>query len=244
MKKQDVGEKEKRDDERNGLQFLQGMVYYGGIERDFMHFWEKCNEGVSGGFMGEKSEQKRMFIIETARKVFMEKGYKRVTMKDIVEACEISRGGLYLYFGNTAELFQEVMKMESNEADDVFSDHIKEDATATDILLLFLQEQKKELLRGRDNLIQATYEYYFDKKTVEKDDMIKRQSESAIMIIRHLLESGVESEEFFCEDCDGAARNIMLVLEGLKITAQTVGISEEQVDVQISYIMGTLGVEI
>ena len=55
--------------------------------------------------MGEKSLQKKKYILETARKVFMEKGYKNVTMKDIVEACDISRGGLYLYFGSTAEIF-------------------------------------------------------------------------------------------------------------------------------------------
>ena len=51
--------------------------------------------------MGEKSVQKKQYILETARKVFAEKGYKNVTMKDIVEACEISRGGLYLYFDST-----------------------------------------------------------------------------------------------------------------------------------------------
>ena len=51
--------------------------------------------------MGEKSVQKKQYILETARKVFATKGYKDVTMKDIVEACEISRGGLYLYFENT-----------------------------------------------------------------------------------------------------------------------------------------------
>ena len=61
--------------------------------------------------MGEKSKQKKKFILETARKVFMEKGFKRVTMKDIVEACDISRGGLYLYFDNTAQIFTEVMKL-------------------------------------------------------------------------------------------------------------------------------------
>ncbi len=48
--------------------------------------------------MSEKSVQKKKYIIETARNVFMEKGFKAVTMKDIVEACEISRGGLYLIF--------------------------------------------------------------------------------------------------------------------------------------------------
>ncbi|MDE5865799.1 MAG: TetR/AcrR family transcriptional regulator, partial [Lachnospiraceae bacterium] len=40
--------------------------------------------------MGEKSVQKKQYILETARKVFVEKGFKNVTMKDIVEACEIS----------------------------------------------------------------------------------------------------------------------------------------------------------
>ena len=55
--------------------------------------------------MGEKSLQKKKYILETARKVFMEKGYKKVTMKDIVEACDISRGGLYLYFEITSQLF-------------------------------------------------------------------------------------------------------------------------------------------
>ena len=66
--------------------------------------------------MGEKSLQKKKHILETARKVFIEKGYKRVTMKDIVDACGISRGGLYLYFNNTGEIFLEVMKMDNQES--------------------------------------------------------------------------------------------------------------------------------
>ena len=72
--------------------------------------------------MGEKSVQKKRYIVEKARDVFMEKGFKKVTMKDIVEACDISRGGLYLYFENTSQIFMEVLRMESEEADDVFSD--------------------------------------------------------------------------------------------------------------------------
>ena len=46
--------------------------------------------------MGDKSSQKRKYIIEKAREVFHINGYKTVTMKDIVKACEISRRGLYL----------------------------------------------------------------------------------------------------------------------------------------------------
>ncbi|MBR1931843.1 MAG: TetR/AcrR family transcriptional regulator [Lachnospiraceae bacterium] len=193
--------------------------------------------------MGEKSVQKKKYIVETARKVFMEKGFKKVTMKDIVEACEISRGGLYLYFENTSQIFLEVLRLESQEADDVFSDSIKEDATAADILLLFLAEQKKELLRKKDTLTQATYEFYFENELPKRENILKKQFDSAAKIIEKLIEIGVENGEFYCEDCKGTARNIMFVLEGLKISAQTIGITPEAVDREILYILRGLGVE-
>lgn len=196
-----------------------------------------------GGGMGEKSVQKRKFILETARKVFVEKGFKKVTMKDIVEACEISRGGLYLYFDDTGQIFQEVLKMESQEADDVFSDSIAEDATAADILFLFLREQKKELLRKGDTLTQAIYEFYFQGQPVKKGNVLRRQFDSAVKIMERLIQTGVEQGEFICEDCRGMARNIMFVLEGLKISAQTMGITPETVDREILFIMKSLGVQ-
>ena len=193
--------------------------------------------------MGEKSLQKKKYILETARKVFMEKGYKNVTMKDIVEACDISRGGLYLYFNSTAEIFREVLYMESEEADDVFSDSIREDATATEILALFLKEQKKELLSKKDNLAIATYEYYFGEDVPKKDNILKRQFDSAVKIIEKLIETGVENGEFYCEDCRSAARNIMFLLEGLKISAHTIGVTPEMVDRELLFILNGLGVE-
>lgn len=193
--------------------------------------------------MGEKSAQKRKYILETARKVFAEKGYKRVTMKDIVEACDISRGGLYLYFDSTEELFLEVLRMEREEADDLFSGSISEDATASDILMLFLKEQKKELLRKKDTLTQATYEFYFENKLAKKDNVLKQQFDSAVKVMKMLIITGVENGEFRCEDPEGTARNIMYVLEGLKISAQTRGISSDTVDRELLYIFRSLGVE-
>jgi len=193
--------------------------------------------------MGDKSVKKKKFIVETARKVFMEKGFRKVTMKDIVEACDISRGGLYLYFENTSQIFFEVLKMESEEADDLFSDSINEDATASDILILFLQEQKKELLRKNDNLTRATYEFYFANDLPKKDNVLKKQFDSAVKIIEKLLEAGVDNGEFYCEDCKGTARNIMFVLEGLKISSQTMGVTADIVDREIMYILRSLDVE-
>ena len=194
--------------------------------------------------MGEKSIQKKRYIVETARKVFMEKGFKKVTMKDIVEACDISRGGLYLYFENTSQLFSEVLKLESEETDDVFSKNIDENATAVDILLLFFKEQKKEILKRKDTLTQAIYEYYFENYNLpKKDNVLKKQFDSAVKVIEKLIEIGVENDEIVCDDYEGTARNIMYVLEGLKISAQTTGITPDAVDRELLYILKGLGAE-
>lgn len=193
--------------------------------------------------MSEKSAQKREYIVKTARGVFIQKGYKNVTMKDIVDACEISRGGLYLYFSSTEEIFAEVLRLEAEEADDVFAGKIREDASPSDILALFLKEQKKELLRKKSNLTMAVYEYFFANKFPQKDNMLKKQFDAAVRIIEKLIEAGAEAGEFYCEDAKGAARNIMYVLEGLKIASQTREITEETVDREILYIMQGLIIE-
>ncbi|HKM20738.1 MAG TPA: TetR/AcrR family transcriptional regulator [Lachnospiraceae bacterium] len=187
--------------------------------------------------MGEKSEQKKQFILETARKVFTEKGYKSVTMKDIVDACEISRGGLYLYFDSTEQLFMEVLKIEQADTDDTLEDALSKEATVTDILALFLKEQKKEILRGTNNLSIATYEFFFSKKFPKKENIARKKFELGVKLLSEMIDAGVANGEFFCEDSVAVGKNIMFVIEGLKVAARTIGVSEKTVDEQLLYMI-------
>ncbi|MCR5100778.1 MAG: TetR/AcrR family transcriptional regulator [Butyrivibrio sp.] len=185
-----------------------------------------------------KSAQKRKYIIEKAREVFASKGYKTVTMKDIVDACDISRGGLYLYFGSTAEIFMAVLNSEVDEDDDEAIDRaLKNDASAGDMLALFLKEQKKTILKKKNNLTFATYEYFSENRVSPADNPIRTQFETAVRIVERLIENGMESEEFYCEDPMGCARNLMYVIEGLKVTSSTMGITEEMIDRELMYVL-------
>lgn len=192
--------------------------------------------------MGEKSLLKKQHILEAARKIFSEKGYKNVTMKDIVEECDISRGGLYLYFSSTKELLLELLQQEADETDDALAKKITEEDSAADILTLFLKEQKKELLQKKNNLTMAVYEYSFEEKN-KKNSMLRKQFEAGVKVVEKLIESGIASGEFYCENPRGAAENIMYVLEGMKINSQTIGITEAMVDEQLLYIMQGLIIE-
>lgn len=191
--------------------------------------------------MSDKAEKKKQYILDKARAVFSEKGFKDVTMKDIVEACDISRGGLYIYFDSTEQIMEELLKAEAEEKNDIFSKTAKKDSTAGDVLALFLLEQKKELLSKKDNMTVALYEYLFSNHVKQKEDTVmKPKFNFAVAIMTHLIENGVETGDFYCEDPEAAARNIMYAIEGLKIASCTFGITESDVDKELVYIINGL----
>ena len=184
--------------------------------------------------MSEKSVQKRNYIIEKAREVFSQKGYLTVTMKDIVEACEISRGGLYLYFDSIKALFLAVLEKEKEENDDL-DPALSKVTSSADILVLFLQEQKKEILKKTGSLRRANYEFYFGNEIPRKENPMRKEFVMSVKIVEKLIKDAVEEGDFVCEDPMGAARNILYVLEGLKVSAETIGITEETVNREIYY---------
>lgn len=190
--------------------------------------------------MGERSLQKKQFILERAREVFVEKGFRSVTMKDIVDACEISRGGLYLYYADTEEIFLEVLAAEAEKTEDVFTENVGENATAAEILAVFLKEQKKEILGSRKTLAAASYEYAFANP---KSTVLKKRFNEGVTVLEKLIRIGAKGGEFYDVDARIAAKNVMYMLEGLRIAAVTMGISGETIDHEMYLIMQGLIME-
>lgn len=106
---------------------------------------------------------------------------------------------------------------------------------------MYLDGQKKAILKKKDNLTAATYEYLFENKVSGKNNPLKKQLDRSVSALERLITEGVNQEWMVCEDAGEAARNILYTLEGLKVSAQTTGVTAELVDRQIAYIMGTLG---
>ncbi len=189
--------------------------------------------------MGEKAISKKQYIIDKATEVFAAKGFRDVTMKDIVEACEISRGGLYLYYDSTESLFLDVLKAQDEIAADRSKNLIERlhVASSTELLLWFLKEQKKEILKRQNSLSVAVYEYAFVCRQDIKKNSFKENFDTAGKVLEMILNRGYETGEFECEDPSELAANMMYAIEGMKICARTMGISEKKVDKELLYMM-------
>lgn len=190
--------------------------------------------------MGNKSVQKKKYIIEKAREVFSKNGYRKVTMKDIVEACDISRGGLYLYFADTKSLFEAVLEEEEQDMD-ILDAIEKEELSPGEALLTYLDRKKRTILKKK-SLAAATLEYLFEQKAsgastnAAFSDLVKR--------VEKLIIEGVAEEWMVCDNPAVAARNIIYVLDGLRVASQTVGITEAEIDQEIEYILNSLGLAV
>lgn len=186
--------------------------------------------------MLSKSKLKKNLILERSRNIFIKKGYQGVTMTDIVEACGISRGGLYRYYKSTFEIFLEILRMEQQEMRCSFLDGMKNGFSGVAILESFLQEQKYELLNKKSNLVVAVYEFFFINKNNIEEDILKQQFDSAVKMLSDLIQYGMDKREFTIVDKNTVARTIVLLLEGIRVSSQVMDITEELLDEQFNYI--------
>lgn len=189
--------------------------------------------------MGKKSDLKQEYILEQAQRVFAQKGFKDVTMKDIVTACNISRGGVYLYFNNTSEIFEAVLKLRTKTEQNLCTRQAEGTLCAEEQMRQFLNTQKRELLNPADSLIIATYEYLFaHSKVLDKAEMQNNFNHAGSQL-RRIIQSGVDNGEF-STDPDAAAQNIVLLLEGLRISSTVLTLDEEFLEQQMEYILSQL----
>lgn len=187
--------------------------------------------------MGQKSEEKRQFILKQAREVFAKKGYRAVTMKDIVDACGISRGGLYLYFKSTKEIFLALLKQEEEKAQNRFAEAVRDRTSSAEILVWYLSQQVEALFSEEDGLAAAGYEYAFSGGDVS--DQTARL-DASIRSLEYLLKVGSRRGELVCTDPHDEARAICLAVEGMRILSHTGGIRREDAEYDLTYLLQRL----
>lgn len=190
--------------------------------------------------MGNKSIQKKNYIIEKSHHVFVKKGFRSVTMKDIVEACDISRGGLYLYFDSTESIFRAVLEAESAKVDPGLARKLSDKPTNNDILTLFFYEQKKAILERRGSLLVAMYEYSFEQHENKEKTLLSNQMDASVKFLEDILKKGTEAGEFSVDDHRLMAQNIVYTLEGMKLMSRTSFLNEEDVNNQLVLIMKSI----
>lgn len=180
-----------------------------------------------------KSEEKRKLILYNARQVFIRKGFGRVTMKDIIDECGISRGGVYLYFSSVSEIFAEVVKLHNSEKIARIKNDIEKSDDFGKLTENFFAEQKERLLNMDKSLFAAMMEFCFSHKDKIDRDFYAEQFFNTKNIIAELLNFGIKKGAINPESVSRLADSVMFLMEGLRALAVSSRLTEELADEQI-----------
>ena len=89
----------------------------------------------------------RTRILDVAEGLFMESGYRAVSIRDIAQACDVTNAALYYYFPNKAALFREVLERYAGRFQDQLRDAI-DPASST-------REQSRAVLKRFASLLSS-----------------------------------------------------------------------------------------
>jgi len=188
----------------------------------------------------EQKAVKRDMILEQARTVFCEKGFLSVTMKDIVDVCGISRGGLYLFFSSIEEIFEAVVVNRNLRRLAAVRRQVDRGKPFQSIFDLYFAVQKERLLHMEESILMATYEYYSVHQSEEAIGFRNEQVTSIKTDLLTILRLGVEQQVLEDRNLDELAESFIYLIEGLSVYAMFGNVTEEQIDAQIDFMKSAL----
>lgn len=188
----------------------------------------------------EQKNLKRDFILETAHQLFAQKGFHNVTMKDIVEACGISRGGLYLFFSSVDEIFEAVIQKRTISGFSFIREKVNKKEDFLTILNLYLEGHKKRLLNMENTIVMASYEYYSIHQSTQDIQSRLSQIEYIKNFILDILHLGVEQGVILNVNLEEIAEQYIYLIEGMGVYGMLLNLTEAQIDAQIALMKNIL----
>lgn len=152
--------------------------------------------GISERKKREK-EQRRATIIEAAEELIKEKGLEAVTMDEIAEKAELSKGALYLYFKNKSDLYLAVNAKGMSLLNERLSEVLAEPRTGLELVYRFW-EVTREFVKEDPDYFEA-FKYFetwaYKENALSAKERLNECEELSLRIfvyLRRALQIGVQ----------------------------------------------------
>lgn len=186
--------------------------------------------------MGSKKERTREHILEVSYRLFAKNGFNKVTMKDICEATNLSRGGLYSHFSSTRELFEAILEKINQKDEMNFQEEMERGISATEILQNALVLMEDEMNHPEDSLSLAMYEYAGSVETDLMDHFNKIGEDKWTALIEYGITRGEFRNVNVCE----IVNIILYAYQGVRMWSRIVTMTSETFESITSHIKNQL----
>ncbi len=177
--------------------------------------------------MNKRGEETRKHIKRCACFLFAEKGFKQVTMKDICEASQLSRGGLYCHYKSTRQIFQEIIDDMTGQQDNEIDVRIKQNQPAVTILDDILYKYENEMIDSQSSLSVAIYEYFSIHDIACRKNTLYEQYLISANTWKKLMQYGIARKEFKKVDIAAVFDLIVFSYQGVRMYSKLMPVAKE-----------------
>lgn len=177
--------------------------------------------------MNKRGEETRKHIKRCACSLFAEKGFKQVTMKDICEALQLSRGGLYCHYKSTRQIFQEIIDDMTGQQDNEIDVRIKQNQPAVTILDDILYKYENEMIDSQSSLSVAIYEYFSIHDIACRKNTLYEQYLISANTWKKLMQYGIARKEFKKVDIAAVFDLIVFSYQGVRMYSKLMPVAKE-----------------
>lgn len=192
--------------------------------------------------MGKKADLTKQQIRSAAFALFAEYGYTKVTMQDICENSQLSKGGLYRHYADKRQLFTEILQIMQKEETFREQNGMELGLPAAEILNGFLEHIRQDLSKSSPQINIALYEFCLEYKEDVGSCLLSTQFQKGRSALTSLIEYGTMREEFDSKDPQAAASAILFLVEGLRMTNEVMPVSDEILSEVFNQIKQLVGV--
>ncbi|NMH68166.1 TetR/AcrR family transcriptional regulator [Bacillus sp. RO3] len=164
--------------------------------------------------MANKAEQRRKQILKAAFQAASEKGYESVTLQDIADYADVSKGVTNYYFDNKADVFAHLFEWITTRIYEKEAEAMEEKETALDKLEAYINQV---FISPGEN--KPFYRVYLDfLAQVKNDDRYKEINqafyENCWSIGESIITQGIEEHIFHVDNIEQAAKAMRAMIDG------------------------------
>lgn len=154
-------------------------------------------------------------IVSAASIAFSKFGYKKTTLDDIASFTNVSKTGIYYYFKNKEEVFNEVIKKEASKLQIQLLEAVNNESRPIDKLFAYVNARMIYM----ENI--SNYYSALKRDLLEQLHTINRNREEfdriETSILINIFNEGTEKKDFIIENIEETARLVVLTLKSLEI---------------------------
>lgn len=157
-----------------------------------------------------EKEMRRKEIIDTAEKLFFEKGYENISMADIAEGSELARSTLYLYFKNKKEIYLAISKRGTEILNEMFREYYEKGGTGIEKVKMLMTAFYRFYKEYPDyyDVNWSSYKVIFDHE-LPKMEEIKKIRIEGFSLFSKALHEGIDDKSIR-SDIDPLKANLVL----------------------------------